>query len=394
MEKMKKLALILLLFLASLVFLLPVTLTPIHAQTSDELSQKLKEKQDEIQKLEAHLEDARRQEKTLKSQLDIIDSQIKVTTLKIEETNLKIEKLKREISDLQTRIGRISTTLDTLSEILLHRIIQTYKYSNITTLDLLFSSHGFSQLLERLKYIQIAQAYDKKKLYELQATKAAYNDQKQDKEVRQAQAEKLSKDLEVYKLQLDQQKKDKEELLRITKNDEARFQALIAQIQAEIASISQAISNIGPVIGPVSKGQTIAAMGSTGCSTGPHLHFEVFENAKIEGGRIVGNRVNPHNFLDNGRLGPPLQGYPGDTTITTEYGEVYRIFGFPSPHTGLDIAPKSYEGVGRAILASEGGIAYSTQAACNYNISGGSSVGKGVVIDHQNGIVTLYWHIL
>lgn len=371
-----------------LLLLLPST---IFAQSTDELSQKLQDKQAEIEKLEKHLQDARNQEKSLKNQLNLIDGQTKVTTLKIEETNLKIAKLEREISALSTRIDRISASLDSLSELLLRRIIQTYKYSNaISTFDLLLSSHGFAQVLERLKYIQVVQTYDKRKLYALQATKISYHEQKQDKEWRQAEAEKLNKDLEIYKAQLAQQKKEKDELLRITQNDEARYQQELARLRADIASITLALSNIGAKIGPVNKGDTIAAMGSTGCSTGPHLHYEVYENAKIEGGRVVGNRVNPHNFLDSGKLGSPLQGYPGDTTITTEYGEVY----FLGTHTGLDIAPKKYEGVGRAILSSEKGVAYSVSAPCSYNISGGSSVGKGVVIDHENGIVTLYWHIL
>src|SRR3989344_4750254 len=313
---MKKLLLFLLVFSF-------VLITPAFAQSTEELAQQLKDKQTEIAKLEAQLADTRNQERTLKSQLDLIDGQTKVTILKIEETNLKVEKLKREINDLSIRIERISTTLDSLSQILLRRIIQTYKYSNaISTFDLLFSSHGFADLIERLKYIQVAQAYDKKKLYELQATKLAYNDQKQDKETRQLEAEKLNKDLENYKKQLEEQKKAKEELLSVTKNDEARFQGLIAQLRADTDSIARALAGGGVSLGDHSKGDRIAVVGNSGCSTGSHLHFEVMKPAHIEKMgdtyTIVGrdNKVDPKPYLDSGKLGKPVAEYTADESCS------------------------------------------------------------------------------
>src|SRR3989344_6622723 len=398
---MKKLLLLFFLF-SILTFSIPL---PTYAEC-DNLCQELLKKTAQIEELEKQLNSIKGQEKTLKTQLDLIDGQTKVTTLKIEETNLKIQKLKREISDLENRIDRIGATLDSLSEILLNRIVQTYKYSNaVSTIDLLFSSHGFADLIERLKYIQVAQSYDKKKLYELQAAKLAYKDQKQDKQTRQTEAEKLNKDLEVYKKQLDDQKKAKDELLRVTKNYEAKFQGLIAQLRADTDSLARALAGGGVSLGDHSKGDRIAVVGNSGCSTGSHLHFEVMKPAHIEKMgdtyTIVGrdNKVDPKPYLDSGKLGKPVAEYTADEScsnggschngdISTRFHQTYYIFSSGgTQHTGLDIV----DYFGAAIYAGESGTVYAFQDSQSCYLTG--TVGKGVAIDHHNDMVTLYWHI-
>lgn len=365
---------------------------------------------DLITQCNAALDEEQKKDKTLKSQLTYIDTQTKITQLKMQDTTTQIAKLEQEISDLSTRIVKLSLTLDTLTQVLLERIIQTYKYGNFSAVDLLFSSNGFSDLLTRMKYIQVAQTNDKKVLYQLQATKITYNEQKTDKEKRQAQQEKLKKDLERYQGQLSEQKKAKEDLLKITQNNESNYQSLVNRLRADQQSILQAISNIGISVGEKSRGEIIAYEGNTGCvypppPSGYHLHFEVYKDAKVEGGKIVDNSsgepiqfkisnhlVNPRPYLDSGQFAKPTAGFPNN--ISAEFGYVKDYFLNGGFHTGLDMADPA----GAPIYAADSGTAYAAGGSvCDQQMgykSGTTLPARGRVIDHHNGFVTLYWHIL
>ena len=376
----KKLLLPILFFLITLGAFFSFSNYKVFAQSAVDKYQELQKK---IAETEAKISKLKDQERDLNETIALIDSQINLTELKVEEAQATLDQLEKEIGVLGFRIDYITESVDKLEVLLKQRIVATYQQSFVSNLELLIASNDFSDLILRIQYIKHIQENDKKVLASLQETKSNYSNQKDEREVKQAQIEEVKKKLDSNVALLATQKQEKEAFLAVVKNDEYRYQDELRRLQADAASISQALGNIGAKLGPVSKGEVIASVGSSGCSTGPHLHLEVFVDARVEGGRIIGNRVDPKSYLENGQYERPVPGYPGN--VTTWYGEVY----FLGTHTGIDIANP----FGTSIKAMEAGEAYFTSAPCSYNIPGGTPIGKGIVVDHENGLVTLYWHI-
>ncbi len=333
----------------------------------------------QIDETQAKISALQGEEKTLSSQIGVIDNQIKLTQLKIDSARAQISDLTLDIDTADKKIVKLEDSLDSLSEILINRIKETYIVGSTSRFQMLLTSSNVEDFVKKANYLRIAQAHDKRLIYDTVQARNDYANQKDIFQEKKLKIVQLNAELENYQAQLDTEKAGKEQLLAVTKNDEAKFQELLARLKADAVSINIALGNINAKIGSVNKGDIIAGVGSSGCSTGPHLHLEVYTNARVENNRVVGNRVDPKPYLENSSYQQPVPGFPG--SVTTWYGEVY----FLGTHTGIDIANP----FGTPIRAMESGEAYATSAKCSYN----GSLGKGIIVDHRNGTVSLYWHI-
>lgn len=363
-------------FLSFIYFLFSLFVSPVSAQDCDGIS-------DVYQRISCYqqtLDKLGNQHKTLSSQISSFDAQIKLTTLKITQTEEKIALLSGRIDKLE---GSLVSLTDAFSE----RAVETYKLARVgDPVMMIISSDDLSEAILRFNYLKKIQDADRGLMERLQNAQDTYKGEKLDQE-------ELQNELEDQQAQLNEQKAAKKSLLDQTKNDEKKYQSLLAQALAEKAAIEKTLAS-GVEVGPVKAGDPIGLVGNSGypgCSTGKHLHFEVRKN---------GTWTDPGPYLQNKTLEDEQNG--GTTAIgsgnwqwpvsdpirlTQHYGKTpysWRYTYSGGIHTGLDLVPMGSD----VIRAPADGNLFKSSQSC-----GSSSIINIVYIEHGDGVISFYLHV-
>ncbi len=350
-----------------------------------------------INLLSGKVQELSTQKKTLSSQITQFDTQIKITQLRISDAQNTLTQLEKEIGVLGFRIGYVTDSIDKLQSLVKQRIVATYEQSYVSNVELIFSSENFSDAVLKMQYLKKVQENDKKVLNNLQETKSNYSNQKDEREQKQAAIEDQKSKLETLKTGLDKQKTEKQSFLEITKNDESRYQRLLAQAEAEQAIVFGGGSDV--FMRDVKQGDSIGNIAShsasPGCSSGAHLHYEVHKNGSLD---------DPNNYL---RSGANYQ-YSYPTSDFSVYGSINPHGDLPWPlnepvtinqgfgshsfaktfyangvHTGIDMDSSS-----TTVKAVKDGKLYGG----SYNCANGKLYYSKIT--HSDGLTTWYLHMI
>jgi septal ring factor EnvC (AmiA/AmiB activator) len=288
----------------------------------------------------------------MQAQSKQLASQIATTDAQIGATNQRLAALELSMADKQSQLKS--------------QLRAQYYLENTSMLELLATSDNLGQFLDRRQYLESAGARVTQLLGDILVTKKSV-------ETEQARLAELRRGQVVAKATLANQQALTADLLAQTKGEEAKYRAMLTQAEAARNQLAQQLQSLNgsnlKSQGYVTAGQMIGREGSTGFSTGAHVHFGVYLNQKA---------INGLPYIQNGRLRWPL----ADFQVTQSFGPAGWSNSLYTFHDGIDIAGPYGEPV---LAAADGNIVINSFQAGGF--------GHYIVINHGSGLWTLYGHM-
>lgn len=273
-----------------------------------------------------------------------LDANLTTIQEKIDDLKDQITKKEEEISQKTTELEEAVAVQQAQYEAMKTRIKFMYEKGDSLSLELLFTSESFGEMLNKAEYIEMLSAYDRRML---------------DEYVAYAEYVALCKEgLEEEKGVLDETKTAVEE-------EEKALNELISAKEQEINQVSSDI-----------KGKEAAIREYEADIAAQNDAIKALEAAVAEERKRLAEEQG--RKYDGGVFTWPAPSY---TRISDDYGNrIHPTLGIQKFHNGIDMAAPG----GSPILAAYDGKV----VAADYN----ASMGNYIMIDHGDSLYTIYMH--
>ena len=322
---------------------------------------------DAIQEKEAEIAAAKKEVEGLKSNLTDIEAIKKELEQSKNDLNAYVEQLDTQLGNIQDKINEynnliaqkeyeIELTTQELNdaiakqeeqyEAMKKRIKFMYEKGDSLYMELIFSATSLSDTINKADYIEALSAYDRDQLDEYVKTREL---------------------IELCKAELEAQREVLDEAKLAVEAEEVSVNSLIAEKEAQIVSVSEDISTKEAAIKEYE--DMIAA---------ENAEIMALEKAVAEEkARLAAENANARSY-DGGMFANPCPGY---RRLSDDYGNrIHPTLGVEKFHNGIDLAAPS----GTPIYSAYDGDV----VAADYS----SSMGNYIMINHGNGLYTLYMH--
>ncbi len=201
--------------------------------SADQFDDQISALQSQIAADQSQINSLQKQQSDLQAQINSVNAQINQTEAQLQVLNLKQQQITSDLQSLQQKLAEDKTILD-------ENVKTIYQQSQLSPLEVLFSSDSFSQFVDKQQYLQSVKEKITTVIDSIKATKKQLEDQ-------QAQLATLIGAQQTQEQTLASQRAQQQALLSQNQSQQGQYQSLIAhnqqQLQAVIAARAAAIAN-------------------------------------------------------------------------------------------------------------------------------------------------------
>lgn len=293
------------------------------------------------------------QAKKTEAETSIANLMAEIDNVVINKTKMQAQSEAKEEELLQTglELEKAEERVITRDELLQSRMRLMYTNGFVSYMDVLLSASSFTDFIDRFDALQAILAQDRDILAEQREEKELVALKKAEVEKQFAEVQAIYEKLKLYEAHLVKKEQEKETMI-------ASYNSNIKQLDNQLEQIDDTLEELEGI----SKEQEELLMALA---------------SKVSKLNAEKNRIS--NPYTGGKLGMPVK---DSYRISSNFGtRVHPISGKRHTHTGIDFAAPQ----GTDIYAAEDGVVLVAQSWSSY--------GNCVIIDHGNGLWTLYGHI-
>jgi len=215
----------------------PVSAQELSEREREQLEEELAELQEEIAEWEQVLAETRQKKGTLQGDVTVLNAQIKQAEAQIRAKNVAIGNLGAEIKQKSSRITELVGKIDEGHESLASLMRRLNQIDDLNLVEIAFAADTAFTLFEDVDYMASVQIGLHEEFQEIRTAKTETEEQRQILAVKQSAELDARYVVETKKAAVAKDEAAKQELLAITKNEEVAYQKVLAERQAEAATI-------------------------------------------------------------------------------------------------------------------------------------------------------------
>jgi peptidase, M23 family len=324
--------------------------TPAYIMAEDEdLTNQLDSIQQQVNQQNAAKADAETVIGSVSEQLRQIEEQLRQATAELGTIKEQRVAVENDITLNERQLAEAQKRLEGRESVFYKRVRDIYINGRLSYLDVVIGSKDFSDFANRLEVLKRIIDSDITLINEIKKERADIEAHKQKLEADRAKLVELEKAALAKQAEIEQKKAERNVVLQKAQNDRATAMQAIEELNASSAQVSAMLKE--------RQAARAAAAAAAAQSSG-------------------GQGASDNWVQGTGQLGWPVSG-----EITSPYGyRVHPIWGTTIYHSGIDIGVDE----GTPVHAADGGVVVWSGWMGGY--------GYAVVIDHGNGLSTLYGH--